>query len=186
MAANATWPQADLWLAVSKSRSDGVNKCKNPVLASPNARKWVYSTWQWAPNACWAPDARFLCYQYQHVGIEDPMQKSPDAKFLADPMWVISLYSTGFFYALGAKTRVRRRKIARRKQFCVAVEYRLKGSYAGCHTRWRGLESHIFCTLIGPFQSHDPVTSYIRLYLHPQSLKDRQHWSRGIPLYFTT
>ena len=30
--------------------------------------------------SAWAPDARFLPYRYQHVGIEDPTPESPDAK----------------------------------------------------------------------------------------------------------
>ena len=53
--------------------------------------------------SAWAPDVRFLRYRYQHVGIEDPTQKSPNAKFLADPTRVISLYSTGFFTCWGPK-----------------------------------------------------------------------------------
>ena len=84
--------------------------CKNPVLASPNARKWVYSSWWWLPiPTCWyrGPDAK-VTRRRSH-----PTPKSPDAKLLADPMRVIYLYSKGFFYTLGAnflalgETRVR-------------------------------------------------------------------------------
>ena len=70
--------------------------------------------------SAWAPDARFLRYRFQHVGMGQPTPKSPDAKvtrrkshptpkspgakLLADPTRVIYLYSTGFFNALGPKT----------------------------------------------------------------------------------